>query len=102
MHRIIWPKGNFNICLVVTPFLSLGKHMKIEIRIVFNNFEFLPGGEWTGLTWQSTCGAELNPQIDELIEELFRAKETATKLFRDAKAGRITEEFFKNQEVNSE
>jgi len=48
------------------------------------------------------CEQELNPQIDEFIMELLRAKKLAAKIYRDAKAGRITEEFFNNQEVDAE
>ena len=57
---------------------------------------------WVKITPDLKSKVELILQIDGLILELGRAREQVNKSYTDAKEGKITEEFFKNQEVDAE
>ena len=102
MKKFIRPKGNLRIGLRASPFWLCGKHSEIEIRIFFKNFGWFPAQQWTRLTMNAMSEEELIPEINQLIMELCRVREKAIKIFRGAEAGKITEEYFKNQKVNSE
>ncbi|MCH7501121.1 MAG: hypothetical protein IH886_14145 [Nitrospinae bacterium] len=108
MKRIMMTEGTFTIGLQVKPFnfpcTKEGmKGFVVEIKIIYKPHWLAPvNEEWAKLLLDSVCEQELNPQIDEFIMELLRAKKLAAKIYRDAAAGRITEEFFNNQEVDAE
>ena len=92
------------IGLRITPSFFAEKYSVVEICIIYKTWGFA----WINEEWLKIMidpivdEAWFNLQTDELIAEYRRANETAVQIFRDAKAGRITEEFFNNQEVDAE
>ena len=108
MKRFILPEGNYNIGLKVTPFFmpwtKEGKEdFVVELRIFCQPYgRLILQEDRVQILLDSVSKEELIPLIDELFMELRRVRKEAIKIFKDAKAGRITEEFFKNQEVDAE
>ena len=108
MKRFILPEGNYNIGLKVTPFSMPCtkdgmKDFIVEIRVYGQVCGPLSlHVEWAQIMVDAVSEQELIPQFDKLIKEVCQARKEVIQVFKDAKAGRITEEFFKNQEVDAE
>ena len=102
MEKFIQPNGNLNIHLYVTPVMFFGEDSLIETCILIRDFGRLREDIWVKITPDLKSKYELMLLIDGLILELGRAREQVNKLYKDAKEGRITEEFFNNQKDDSE
>jgi len=102
MEKFIQPNGNLNIRLYVTPVMFFGEDSLIETCILIRDFGRLREDIWVKITPDLKSKYELMLLIDGLILELGRAREQVNKLYKDAKEGRITEEFFNNQKDDSE
>jgi len=104
MERIILPEGNFTIGLRITPYFFEEKYSVVGIRTIYKTWGFAwVNEEWVQIMIDPMMSeGAFNPQIYDQVTELHRAQEAATKIYRDAAAGRITEEFFNNQDVDAE
>ena len=103
MKRFITPEENNTFALEVNAFPCVPKYSVVEICVFYKpSWAVRVEGDWIQLSLDSVCERELIPQIDERIMELLQVRKEAIKIFKDAKAGRITEEFFNNQEVDAE
>jgi len=104
MERIIMPEGNFDIGLRITPYFFAENYSVVGICIIYKTWGFAwVNEEWVQIMIDPMMSeGAFNPQVYDQVKELHRAQEAATKIYRDAAAGRITEEFFNNQEVDAE
>ncbi len=110
MERFILPEGNHTIGLLIIPYsfpcVNEGERVfVVEIRIIYRpHFYWLApvNEEQSILLCGLACEEEFNLRMDEFISEMRRAKETASKIYKAVKAGRVTKEFFYNQEVDAE
>ena len=102
MEKLIKLNGNFIIGLQVIPY-DYAKYSVVEIRIYYKHYLLLQEKvDWVPFIHHINCEQELTPQSDEFIMEFRQVEKEVVKIKRDALAGRITEEFFKNQEVDAE
>ena len=110
MERIILPEGNFDIGLLVTPFRILftkeGKEcFAVKISIIHKPYFYWlaqVNEERSKLLSDLVCEEEFNPRMDDFNRQWLRAKEIGNKIYKAAKAGRITKEFFNNQGFDAE
>ena len=108
MKRFIKPDENLYIGFEVRPFSMPCtkdgmKDFIVEIRVYCQVCGPLSlHVEWAQIMVDAVSEQELIPQFDKLIKEVCQARKEVIQVFKDAKAGRITEEFFNNQEVDAE
>jgi len=110
MERNILPEGNFDIGLLVTPFRILftkeGKEcFTVMISIIHKPYFYWlaqVNEERSKLLSDLVCEEEFNPRMDDFNRQWLRAKEMGNKIYKAAKAGRITKEFFNDQGFDAE
>ena len=109
MEKFIKLNENLTIGLQVIPY-DYAKYSVEEIRIYYKNYLLLQEKvEWVPFLEKIPRKQELGlrkqepaPQINEIIIGFDQVQKEVIKISRDAEEGRITEEYFNNQEVDAE